>query len=471
MIDRAKYFGGRTIHSTGFCQMPASHVQRKAGIEDRVEWAFEDYFENGEHRAVPELLRVFVENAADTALWLEQLGIVWSAPQMQTPDCRVRRALIPTAAPNYKGAGGISLIDVLNQQAVKRQIPIKLEHKLLTILRPDPKGPVRGIQVARAGQILNFKARRAVILATGGYNANHRMLRAFYPLLDENWSWAGAPYTQNTGDAHLASIRVGAAIADASSPPSLWMVFGTSQISIWEPQTPETPFGASGLPLPSANNAAILVENDGKRFVNQCTFNTNAEVTHPGTAAFLNLRKRPRNVWAIVDAVGAPRIGWKREQFVDPAAQKKPYRTEVDRDREHVRRISRQDGHLGLGPCRHRRQLQFLVDPDFGRPIPYLPIATPPFYAAKMSPLYADQSSGMRVNTKMQLIDQAFQTVESGESASVAIAQEPVIPRLYGAGEFTGGTFGAARAHGKIGLYIVQGRIAGKAAAVEPLWE
>ena len=355
---------------------------------------------------------------------------------------------------------------------MKRQIPIKLEHKLLTILRPDPKGPVRGIQVARAGQILNFKARRAVILATGGYNANHRMLRAFYPLLDENWSWAGAPYTQNTGDAHLASIRVGAAIADASSPPSLWMVFGTSQIFIWEPQTPETPFGASGLPLPSANNAAILVENDGKRFVNECTFNTNAEVTHPGTAAFLNLRKRPRNVWAIVDAVGAPRIGWKREQFVDPAAQKKPYlNPKLIATANTLDELAAKMGISASGLAATVAKYNLLVDPDFGRPIPYLPIATPPFYAAKYAPLYADQSSGMRVNTKMQLIDQAFQTVESGESASVAIAQEPVIPRLYGAGEFTGGTFGAARAHGKIGSYIVQGRIAGKAAAVEPLWE
>ena len=162
MIDKAKWFGGRTIHSTGDCQMPVSHVQKKVSIEDRVEWAFDDYYQNGGRRAVPEVLRVFVEGAADAALWLEKFGIVWSNPRLQTPDCRVRRSITPTASPNYKGAGGISLIDVFHQQAVKRQIPIKLEHKLVQILR-DGSGPVLGVQAQYRGQVLNLKARREVV--------------------------------------------------------------------------------------------------------------------------------------------------------------------------------------------------------------------------------------------------------------------------------------------------------------------
>jgi flavocytochrome c len=473
MIEKAKWFGGRTMHANGDCQIPASHIQKKAGIEDHAEWAFEDYYENGERRAVPEVLKVFVEGAADTALWLERLGIVWSStPRLQTPDCRVRRTIAPIAAPGYKGAGGLAIIDVLNQHAVKRQIPIRLEHKLLGLVRSDPKGPVRGVQVQRAGQTVNFKAKRAVILATGGYNANHRMLRALHPLLDEMWNWAGAPYTQNTGDAHLASIRVGACLADASCPPSVWMIFGSPQVFAWEPQTPESPFIRGGLPLPSRNNAAILIENDGKRFVNEYTFNSNAEITSPGIAAFLNLPKRPRNVWAVVDSVGAAVIGWRREQFVDSAAQRSPH---LDprflATADSIDELAVKMGIPAEGLKSTIAKYNLLVDAEFDRPIPYTSIAKPPFYAAKMSPLFADQSSGIRVNTRMQLIDQSFQLVESGASASVPIDSEPVIPHLYGAGEFTGGMFGASRGHGKLGSYIVQGRIAGKFAAAEKSWE
>ena len=472
MVEKAKWFGGRTIHSTGDCQMPVSHIQQKAGIEDRVAWAFEDYYNNGGHRAVPEILRVFVEGAADTALWLEKLGIVWSAPRLQTPDCRVRRTITPVASPNYKGAGGISLVDVLNQHAVKRQIPIKLEHRLLALMRPNPTGPVLGIQVEHAGQVLNFKAKRAVILATGGYNANHRMLRALHPLLDEMWNWAGAPYTQNTGDAHLASARVGAGLADASSPPSFWIIFGSSQVFRWEPQTPDTPFVRAGLPVPSRNNAAILVENDGKRFVNEYTFSSNDEASSPGMTAFLNLPKRPRNVWAIVDSVGAATITWRREQFIDPAAQKSPHLDpKLIATASTLDELAVKMGIPAEGLKATIAKYNLLVDSEFGRPFPYTPIAKPPFYAAKASPLFADQSSGMRVNAKMQLIDQAFQMVESGASDSVTIDKEPVIPHLYGAGEFTGGSFGVSRGHGKLGSYIVQGRVAGKAAAAEAPWE
>jgi urocanate reductase len=472
MIEKARTFGGRAIHSNGDCQLPVSHMQKKAGIEDRVEWAFEDYFTNGEHRAVPEVLRVFVEGAADTALWLEKLGIVWSTPHLQMPDCRVPRTLSPVTSPNYKGSAGISIIDVLNQQTVKRQIPIKLEHRLTAILRPDPKGPVLGIQATHAGKTLNFKARRGVILATGGYNANHRMLRAANPLLDESWNWAGGPYTQNTGDAHVLSMQVGAGFADGSFTPSLWFVFGSPQIFVWDPPTPESPFIRGGIGFPSRNRSAILVENDGKRFVDESTWGTgDSEVSSPWVNAVLRLPKRPRNVWAVADSVGAGEIGWKHAQFVDPAAQKNPY---LDPTRlataDTLEELAAKMGIPAEGLKATLSKYNLRVDEEFGRPVPYTPIVKPPFYAAKMAPLFADQSSGMRVNTKMQIIDQASLMVETGASESVPIDKEAVIPRLYGAGEFTGGSFGASRGHGKLGSYMVQGRVAGKAAAAEKPW-
>jgi hypothetical protein len=249
------------------------------------------------------------------------------------------------------------------------------------------------------------------------------------------------------------------------------MIFGSSQVFRWEPQTPETPFTPAGLRVPSRNNSVILIENDGKRFFNEYDFNTNAEVTEPGMVAFLALPKRPRNVWALVDSVGAAAIGWKPEQFSDPTAQKTPYiDPQLIATADSLERLAERIKIPFEGIRSTLARYNTLVDHDFGRPIPYTPIAKGPFYAAKMCPLFADQSSGMRVNTRMQLIDQAFQHVDEGETASVAIDQEQVISRLYGAGEFTGGSFGEARGHGKLGSYMVQGRVAGRNAAAEAPW-
>jgi len=220
MIEKMKFVGGNSILAGGNCMMPVNHLQKKAGIEDHVEWAFEDYYNNGEHRAVPEILNVFIKGAGDTALWFEKLGIVWRGPTMQNPDNRVPRTLRPDVSKTYQGANGLSLIDVLNQNAVKRQIPIKLEHKLTQLIRPDPAGPVLGVVVQNAGKTLNFKAKKAVVLATGGYKANHRMCRAWHPLLDEQFNWSGGPYTQTTGDGAFAAMAVGAGLGDASWPCS-----------------------------------------------------------------------------------------------------------------------------------------------------------------------------------------------------------------------------------------------------------
>lgn len=217
----------------------------------------------------------------------------------------------------------------------------------------------------------------------------------------------------------------------------------------------------------------MLVENDGKRFVDESTFNSgDAEVTTPWVAAYLNLPKRPRNVWAIVDSVGVVEMGWKPAQFTDPAAQRIPY---VDpkfvATADTLDQLAAKIGVPAHGLKTTIGKYNLRVDAEFGRPFPYTPIVKPPFYAARMSCLLADQSSGMRVNTRMQLIDQAFQMVDRGGSGSAAIDEEAVIPHLYGAGEFTGGSFGASRGHGKLGSYVVQGRVAGKAAAAEKPWD
>jgi fumarate reductase flavoprotein subunit len=77
-----------------------------------------------------------------------------------------------------------------------------------------------------------------------------------------------------------------------------------------------------------------------------------------------------------------------------------------------------------------------------------------------------DQCAGMRVNSKLQVIDQTLQA-ETGTGPSVALDAERVIPHLYAAGEVTGGLFGADRGSGKMGSYLIQGRFAGKNAAKE----
>jgi len=83
-------------------------------------------------------------------------------------------------------------------------------------------------------------------------------------------------------------------------------------------------------------------------------------------------------------------------------------------------------------------------DPDFQRPNPRYKIQTPPFYAAWSTPILHDSLTGLRTNTRAQVIDTRGQ----------------VIPALYCAGESQGGF----AQHG-LGRCLVFGRIAGRDAA------
>jgi succinate dehydrogenase/fumarate reductase flavoprotein subunit len=83
-------------------------------------------------------------------------------------------------------------------------------------------------------------------------------------------------------------------------------------------------------------------------------------------------------------------------------------------------------------------------DIEFGKPTPMFKIQKPPFYAAWSTPILHDTLTGLKINTKCQVIDTRGQ----------------VISGLYAAGETAGGF----ALHG-LPRVTVFGRIAGREVA------
>lgn len=475
MIEKENWYGGNSLLSGGNMQFPANHIQKAAGIEDKPEWGFEDVMIMGEYRNAPELVKQFVENAADTALWLEKLGIVWNPKPSLQAGCRVARTLVPAPSPNYPLARGLSEIFVLHKAATEaRKIPVKLGYKMTRLFRADAKSPVAGIEVLAGGKTINIKARQAVILATGGFKANHQMIRALDPRLDEPFSWSGEPYTHTVGDGHFAAAAVGAGFVDMSFVCEFAFKVGSNRYVVWEPQTMTAPIGSGGLAFGSAGQPyMILVENDGNRYFNEATFVTGHVVWNgPHCEAYLNLPKRPRLSWMIVDADGAKALTWTADMFQNADPQKGP----LYLDPKLVamgNTIGELAGKTGIPAAnleatinKYNASAAAGADKDFNRPAPLYRLKTAPFYAARTMLITHDQCAGMRVNSKLQVIDQTFQS-ETGTAPSVERDEERIIPHLYAAGEVNGGLFGADRGSGKMGSYLNQGRFAGKNAATE----
>jgi flavocytochrome c len=474
IIEKESWYGGNSLLAGGNMQFPVNHIQKAANIADSAELATKDIMEMGDYRNMPEIVKLFVDNSADTALWLEKLGIVWNKTVSKQDGCSVPRTLIPAPAPGvYPLARGLSEIAVLHKAATDRKIPVKLSTKMTSIIRADSKSPVLGIEVSAGGKTAYIKANKAVILATGGFKANHQMKKALDPRLDEPWTWSGWPYVNTVGDGHFAAAAVGAGFVDMSFVCEFNFTIGSNKYCVWEPQTMDGAIGSGGLPMGAAGLPFILlVDNDGNRYANEATFGT-SHVTWKSEHlnSFLALPKRPRVSWTIVDADGAKALTWTAEIFnsADPNKGRflDPKMTVT------AGTIAELAGKMGIPAANLQATIDKWngyvtagADKDFKRPAPLNPIKNGPFYAALNNLGTHDQCAGMRVNSKMQVIDATFQAT-TGVKAAVALDQEPVIPHLYGAGEINGGLFGADRGSGKMGAYLVEGRFAGKNAAAE----
>lgn len=110
--------------------------------------------------------------------------------------------------------GGNALIGRLKLSLDKRKVPLWMNTSLLELVR-EPGGRVTGAIVSQHGVRKTIRARQGVVLAAGGFERNPA-LRAKHLPFSANTAWSGSQ-KNNTGDALLAAIKVGAATARLDS--------------------------------------------------------------------------------------------------------------------------------------------------------------------------------------------------------------------------------------------------------------
>jgi len=101
----------------------------------------------------------------------------------------------------------------------------------VTNLIVDDGGRVVGVRAVQAGRTLDIRARRAVILATGSFNASESMVRENISRLSETARPIGIPYNDGSGielarSAGAAQRGMGGIIATASIYPPEQLVKG-----------------------------------------------------------------------------------------------------------------------------------------------------------------------------------------------------------------------------------------------------
>ncbi len=411
VLEKMPVTGGNTTRSTGGLNAAGTQYQEAEGIEDSVELFVEDTMKGGKELNDKELVTVMAENSNDALEWVNDLGAdltvvgIFGGASVK----RIHR-------PSDTSAVGPVLVKTLNQTLEKLNIPVLLETKAEKILLDD-EGAVCGVTAAdKDGKEFTIDC-TAVILATGGFGANSDMV------VEYNSALAGFATTNHsgaTGDGIAMAKEIGADFVDMEQIQTHPTVNPDTQTMYTE--------GVRG-------NGAILVNKEGKRFVNELETRdvvSAAILEQTDGVCYLVFDQAVRDSLAAIESYVKAGIVTEADTpealgeaiGVDGAALAETFKTYA--------------GYQKAGK-----------DEEFGRESMELPLDQPKYYAALCAPAIHHTMGGVKINVGAEVLK------EDGTP----------IPGLFAAGEVTGGVHGANRLGGNaVTDIVVFGRIAGSSA-------
>lgn len=419
LIEKMPMLGGNTIRSGGAYNAVDPERQKAQGIEDSVDKHFEQTFKGGDEKADPKLVRVLVENALAGLKWLESYGM-----KFQDKIFAVIGATWPRSH-QAVDPSGTGFIKTLKAAAEKLGVKIYLETRA-TELITDSSGRVVGVKAeTKDKKPITFKAKKGVVLATGGFSANVEMRTKYNPKLTANIPTTNHPGA--TGDGIVMAEKIGAATV------------GMEYIQLLSLATPGT--GSLQGCVTIGIDSVIFVNKQGVRFVK--------EDARRDVLAEAVLAQEGGMYYMINDSKIVGETNQFGEKIEDLIKQGLVFK--ADTLKELAQKIGVPADALEKTVADFNKMVQTKNDPQFGRTVFANTIDKGPFYACPRVPAVHHTMGGLKINEKTEVIS------KDGK----------VIPGLYAAGEVTGGIHGSNRLGGNaLPDTIVFGRIAGKNAAL-----
>ena len=362
-------------------------------------------------------------------------------------------------------AAGVRLFKVLEDNIRHRGCRVMLSTSARRLV-VNQEGDICGVTVQRDGKPFAIKARRAVILACGGFEADAEMQRQFWqekPVLN-------AAYMGNTGDGIRMAQDVGAA---------LWHMWHYHGVYGFRHPDPSYPFGIrpKRLPdwIPGEDARAdvkvpwIIVDRKGRRYMNEyppytqdttwrpmATFDSEFDELsahpvvpdHGRCRAAGTTRSFPRRS----TTAASPSNGARRR-----CASSNPGSSPAPSSIADLAAVMRVDARILADTiAQWNAACDAGRDDVHGRPPPSMvKIVAPPFYVADVYPVCSNTHGGPVHDADQRVLD------SFGDP----------IPRLFAAGEL-GGVFGHLYiSGGNLAECFVGGWTAGRNAAVLSAWD
>ena len=469
VVEKAATAGGTTAVSGGGIWAPNNDVMKAAGLQDSRDEALQYLRQATFGQSEEPLLETYVDTVNQMLPYVTlATGIQWrllGGTGLQFADyygsfagSKPRgRTVDPTPASGLQY--GALLMSAIQKTASNWGARFRFKTAAKKLIINQPAGAsvpeVVGVVADVGGQLINIKANRAVIVATGGFDWNPPMCAHFLrgPL------YYPSAASGNTGDGQIMGAAIGAELRNMNSLWG-WPVYYNTAAH----------YSISALALELGKPGTIVVNKHGERFMNEAGaypsvtrsfyYYDSGTFEYRNVPGFLIVDSEYQKRYTLAfNPPGAPVPSWiargdtlaalAAELNIDAAALQATVAT------------FNQNAAQGIDPQFHRGELPFDLqtggDPsrkDLANPC-LAPVATPPFYGVPIWPGALGTCGGLHINTNAQVL------TPFGD----------VIPRLYATGNASGSVMGAGYPGGgaTVGAGLTFGYIAGAhGAALQP---
>lgn len=407
LLEKQAETGGSAIYAEGIAAFESS--EQKARKSPAVpgkkfptrEDGFRRYMEYSHHRANPDVVRMQVENTAESIDILKSMGVVFTDVNIYAYDQELE--LYTFHRPDGLG---VRMQEVYLRACVNAGVDIFTSTAAKKILMSN--GGATGVQaVDSKGNTMNIGA-KAVILASGGYGNNPELIKKY------SWLNRAADYiykcvpTENTGDGLLMALEAG---ADTENLGTLLLmpcartktlsshVSGAgSQPVLWVNKSGKR-FAGEEVAMNFADAANIIAKQDEGQVYAILDSDTVQHLMEDGSdiglGDFIEYHMKLTRLQAELEQDVVEGIAWKG-QTIDELGKA------IGLDQKgFVETVNKYNDACAKG-----------YDDLFFKPAKFLrSVRKGPFYAINMAPSMLVSSGGIRINGNLQIVDKNYQAI------------------------------------------------------------
>lgn len=435
VIEKRKIAGGNTVFAEGLFGAD-SPTQKRLLIDARPDKLFKMAMNFAHWTLNPHVLRAFIDRSGDTIRWLEEKGVKFIVPPLF-----VNQVPLTWHCPERNGT---ELIELFMKDCKKLGIKIMYSTSGARIIK-DKSGAISGLIAQSAGKEIRISA-KAVIIASGGYGGNQKLLKKYNSRYHEKIRYRGVPGA-SVGDGLMMAVEAGCATE------------GLGIIQFTGPNCIESP-KLTGI---AREPTTVWVNKKGERFFDEgmSFYNfeaANSIVRQPGSVTYVlfdeKIKKESINEGPIKMMLGGIYNANCSTLEQDLKSQYGRAVIKANTWTEIAKWIGAKPEILNATIKEYNNFCDHGHDTIFVKDIRYLrPLMTPPFYAVRCYPTFLTTIGGIKINEHMEVVDK----------------EDEPIPGLYAVGNDAGGwesdTYDADLSGTTLGFAINSGRIAAENAA------